>query len=267
MPLAMEGTRVLSPLERDAVKSVFQDTIDPWDIELEIVEFIDREDQEAKYINFEAHDGVTVAVSAYYGNGKIRINKSAFPYTQALNINSTRRYLDLTDKNGELTNRFRPGNMHYLSTLIHECTHYWEEVFDRYAGGVFNKPAVYRFNKEQLRRRDVPDLSPEQHASAAQICFLIEWQLEQQPKGSDVYLTSRSKNPKLNVGPVGRFQRIDFLALNLDENEVPQSARIFTYEKARGWIGDYFGWLLVELRYGWKAVCQGKEPFSKVTGG
>ena len=23
----------------------------------------------------------------------------------------------------------KPGNMHYLSTLIHQCTHYWQDLY------------------------------------------------------------------------------------------------------------------------------------------
>ena len=258
MPLAMEGTRVLSPLERDAVNLVFQGTIDPRDIALEIIESV-PEKQGAKYTNVETRNGARVAVSAYYGSGTIRISRSALPHTQALNINSTRRYLDLNDKRGELTNQFRPGNMHYLSTLIHECTHYWQEEFNRHAFKGFNKPPVYDFMWEQLKQRDVPDLSPEQHASAVQVSFLSDWQSKHQPKGADVNLTSRSKDPAENVGPVDRLLNIDGTTYILRKG----TSRSVKYRYAPEWIASNFGWLLVELRYGWKAVCQGTESFSR----
>ncbi len=275
MPLAIppqkhleaQGPRGLSPLEAGAVDLVFKEKISPSNIELEIVEFIDPEERRAKYINLETNNLDTVAVSAYDGNGKIRISKSAFPHTQALNKNSTDEFVDPTVEEvekREWTNPFLPGNIHYLSTLIHECTHYWQEKYGRHTDR--GKPPFFRFTKERFQQRDTPYLAARQHASAVQIYFLIEWQLHYR-KGSNVYLTSRSKNPELNVGPVDRFHEIDYLGGNLKYKNIPHDARIFTNEKARGLRDSYFGWLLVELRYGWKAVCQGKEPFAKVTGG
>ena len=277
--LRAQGPRPLSRLEADAVDTVFKGRISLSNIELEILESIDPEEQGWRYINLETDNSPIlevsteqqgrlkptmfgkikkpmVAVSAYYGNGKIKINGSAFPHTQALNINSTRRYIDLTDKRGEQTDLFGPGNMHYLSTLIHECIHYWQEQFDRHASRGFNKSPIYHFNSEQLKQRDVPDLSPEQHASAAQVYFLIEWQLEQH-KGHDVNLTSRSEDSQHNVGPVDRFHNIDGYFANMGKG----TSRTIKYEDVIGIIYDGFGWLLVELRHGWKAVCEGKEPF------
>ena len=283
MPLAMEGTRVLSPLERDAVKLVFKDAIDPWDISLTVVEDIPREGHGLQDINpridnqFRPLSSIprqeiidllkqkpTIeqqlppkplpqkikpplggVASTYDGNGKIRISRSAFPHTDALNINSTRAD----------TKIFKPANMHYLSTLIHECTHYWQEVYGRHT---FYK-TFYDFTKDQLLKRDVPELSTNQHASAVQVYFLIEWQLEYRPKGSNVNLTSQSPNPEHNVGPVDRFRNIDMRIHNSGKG----TSRIVKYQHARESIHNYFGWLLVELRHGWKAVCQGKESFTK----
>ena len=283
MPLAMEGTRVLSPLERDAVKLVFKDAIDPWDISLTVVESIPWEGHGLQDINprignqfrplssiprqeiidllkqkptieqqlppkslpQEIKPPLGEVASTYDGDGKIRISRSAFPHTDALNINSTRAD----------TNIFKPTNMHYLSTLIHECTHYWQAVYGRHTFYT----NFYDFTQDQLLKRDVPELSANQHASAVQVYFLIEWQLEHQPKGSNVNLTSRSPNPELNVGPVDRFRNIDASIYNSGKG----TSRIIKYEHARNNIYDYFGWLLVELRHGWKAVCQGKESFTK----
>ncbi len=285
MPLAMEGTRVLSPLERDAVKLVFKDAIDPWDISLTVVESLEIELERHALLDINKRVGnqfrplssiqpqeiidrikqpppieqqlppierqpatfnqSVQAASTYDGDGKIRISRSAFPHTDALNINSTRAD----------TTIFKPANMHYLSTLIHECTHYWQEVYGRHT---FYKN-FYDFTRYQLLKRDVPELSANQHASAVQIYFLIEWQLAHRPKGSDVNLTSRSPNPEHNVGPVDRFRNIDMRIHNSGKG----TSRIVKYQHARESIHNYFGWLLVELRYGWKAVCQGKESFAK----
>ena len=61
------------------------------------------------------------------------------------------------------------------------------------------------------------------------------------------------------MGPVDRFREIDMRIYNSAKG----TSRIVKYQRARESIHNYFGWLLVELRYGWKAVCQGKEAFSK----
>ena len=128
MPLPLAENRVLSPLERDAVKLVFQNAIDPWDISLTVVESIPREghglqdmipridnqfrplssiprqeiidllkqkptiEQQLppKPLPQEIKPLLGEVASTYDGNGKIRINRSAFPHTEALNINSTR---------------------------------------------------------------------------------------------------------------------------------------------------------------------------------
>ena len=256
--LEAQGPRELSSIEREAVDLIFRGKISTRDIELEIVEVIDPDERRVKYINYELRDVGEVPVSAYDGNGKIRISKSAFPHTQALDGNSA------VDGSGWI-NPFSPGNMHYLSTLIHECTHYWQEEYGRHTDRGSRLPPFYRFTTKSLTQRDVPDLTAKQHASAVQIAFLIEWQLHLR-KGSNVYLTSRSKNPELNVGPVDRFDRIDVFIWNLKHpnilhREIPQDARTLTNKEARAFMHGYFGWLLVELRYGWKAVCQGKEPF------
>ena len=230
---------------------------------MEIVEVIDPKEVRAEYINSETRNGATVDVAAYDGSGKIRISRSAFPHTQALNENSTDEFVDPIVEESERTNPFSPWNMHYLSTLIHECAHYWQEKYGRHTDR--GQPPFYRFTTERLKKRDTPDLAARQHASAVQIAFLIEWQLHYR-KGSNVYLMSRSKNPELNVGPVDRFHRIDYFILNLKHpnilhREIPHDVRTLTNQQARKLIGNYFGWLLVELRYGWKAVCQGDYPY------
>ena len=189
MALPLEGTRVLSPLERDAVNLVFQKSIDPWDISLTIVEEIPS------------------VVSTYHGGGKIRINKSALPHTQALNINSTFKYLDLTHEppDSEQTEPFRPGNMHYLSTLIHECVHYWQELYGVCTDPEGHRNPLYDFTHAQLQQRD---LSEEQHASAGQVYFLLAWQLCNQPDGYNVDLTTQPPN---RVGPADRYNLIDLI--------------------------------------------------------
>ena len=201
MPLAVQGPRPLSPLEEEAVDFVFQRQppagVEPTEIvseiQLEIVEHIPR------YIK----PWLRVVPSTYDGNGIITISSSAFPHAQALNKDSTRKFLGSTDRWGERIEPFRPGNMHYLSTVIFECAHHWQEKYNLYRNPGYPGDPPYHFNQEQLK--DLR-LFSEQHASAAQIYFLIQWQMRY--KGFPINLTSQPSNSERSVGPVDRYTRI-----------------------------------------------------------
>ena len=202
--LELQGPRPLSPLEQDAVRLVFEDSIDPCDVFLTV---------------YEERRG---NAGGYRGDGNLRLNRSAFGYADALNIDSTRANTDI----------FKPGNMKYLSTLIHECTHEWQSVYGRYQwrGPSEVKPALYTFTISELtelyplkhkwedernpyykkdpnnpNKKGMLNLLKEQHASAASVYFVIAWQLEY---SSDrlVNLTTNSGEP--NVGRVERYHEI-----------------------------------------------------------
>ncbi len=244
MPLAMEGTRVLSPLERDAVKLVFKDAIDPWDISLTVVESIPWEGHGLQDINprignqFRPLSSIpqqeiidllkqkpTIeqqlppkplpqdikpplerVASTYDGNGKIRISRSAFPHTDALNINSTRAD----------TKVFKPANIHYLSTFIYQCTRYWQWVYDQRRTPIRNSGSAYHFTTSQLIKDNFPGLVAERHASAAQVYFVLAWQVRHAPftmigkqrKFADIDLTSGPPDNEHSVGPVDRYDEI-----------------------------------------------------------
>ena len=246
--------RPLSPLERDAVDLVFRGSIDLSKISVTVVKFFEPPP-------LWAAAKLPQVASTHDGDGNIKIRQSAFPHTKGIQIHGA-------TTRGAKAQIFKPANMHYLSTLIHECTHYWQGFYGRHGPAVSHanappQPADYEFDSKQLKERDVPALSSEQHAAAVQVYFLIAWQLRYLVEDSLVNLTSRSENSELDVGPVHRFLDIDNLA-NTQNTDCP---RIITYENARNLIDVNFGWLLVELRYGWKAVCEGKAPFAKATGG
>ena len=260
MLLEVQGPRELSPLEEEAVNLVFnrigRQTIRPWELRLEIVESLRLGEQGGRNISQEMATpakqgspvgqqmsekrvtwgemkkflqkttwggmkqfGVEVA-STYESGGKITISGSAFPYTQALNKNSTRRWVDSEAKysDKELTERFRPGNMHYLSTLIYQCARHWQWTYrrrDDYRPG-WGPP--YHFTKEQLTAGNRPAISGERHASAAQIYFLIAWQLRYRLSPSPIVdgktevpyvdLTSQPPDSEHSVGPVDRYDLI-----------------------------------------------------------
>lgn len=262
MPLPLAVNRILSPMEREAVELVFKDpgdpeeksAINPESIKLTIVEALEPEFRpQQNQIGVPWAALKREVASTYDGDGLIRISQSAFPHTD-LNESSTRADMD--------TDEFKPGNMHYLSTLIHECTHYWQDLYWRHGPPVYHVKAPqftdFQFAYEQLSKRDVPDLSSEQHASAVQVYFLIAWQLQNRFGTPDVNLTSQSEDAAQNVGPVDRFLTMDLPYYRSDET----GSRIFDNKKALDLRDNYFGWLIVELRYGWRVVCEGKEPLS-----
>lgn len=202
MPLPLEGPRPLSPLEREAFRLVFWDSIDPCDVYVTVIEKIEHTVKNAV---------------ATYSNGGIKFGRSRFPYTDALNIDSTLANTDI----------FKPANMNYLSRLIHECTHHWQSVHNKYTlrapSGA--KRAPYGISLKQLTRlkflrdenkyiqdpenfpEEYHELYKEQHATAAQIYFLIEWQLEH---SSDplVNLTYAYSSKEEVVGPASRYTEI-----------------------------------------------------------
>ena len=207
MPLEVQGPRSLSRLERDAVNLVFQKSIDPRAISLRIVE----PEAGLKAAQFGEVKQLLPAprISGYDGDGLIWIQRSAFPYAQALNERSTRYFLG----DGGHTEPFSAGNMHYLSTLIHECVHHWQESYGVCTDPEDHKNPLYDFTHAQLQQRD---LSGKQHASAGQVNFLIAWQLryklgpivEGQRTPANVDLTTKSPN---RVGPADRYNRIDLI--------------------------------------------------------
>ena len=196
MPLPLEGPRPLSPLEREAFRLVFWDSIDPCDVYVSVFN--------------DSSKG-----SAYYGgNGHIEINRARFPHTDALGVNST---LDHTDK-------FKPANMSCLSRMVHECAHHWQSEYGKHKWRGPGNTGLYYFAKKELEtlnfiKVEHPDLKDaqefdaeydellsEQHASAAQVYFVIQWQLEY---SSDrlVDLTFGGDEER-RVGPVHRYYEI-----------------------------------------------------------
>lgn len=241
--LEVQGPRDLSPLEEEAVGLLFPiipslPTVEPTEIisevQLEIVDHILR--TEKPWLK---------KVHSIYGNGLITISKSAFPHTQALNRNSTFDWVDPTLEFGDRkrTDPFSPGNMYYLSTLIFECAHHWQQKYGLYTdpGAPTNPP--YNFDRKLLK--DLR-LYSEQHASAAQVYFLIAWQLRKrlEPRPIDeaktpvpyVDLTSQSLDSSKNVGPVDRYIEmiVDFPHTN--------GQRILNRKDAESLHGDFFAY-------------------------
>ena len=229
MPLAMEGPRPLSPLELDAFRLVFWDSIDPCDVYVTVI------------VDSKEHD------ASYGGAGAITLNRYTFPHAN-LHKNSSPADPDI----------LMPANMRCLSSLIHECTHHWQSVHKKYTYRGPSGTAVYDFSKKELEtlnfiKEEHPDLKKpdkfeqeyapflkEQHASAAQVYFLIKWQLHHLLKEADVNLSYRGLN---RVGTVYRYHEIRKLD---DDND----GRVIVSRNIAKGLEGHFNRYLHDLRSG-----------------
>ena len=200
------GLRALSALETSAVNFVFQGTVDPSKLDIEIVEGLgDR----GRYT---------------FNTGKMQIRASLYE-DAGLNENSTLANTDILN----------PNVINYLSTVIHEATHYWQEKFNRHT-----TVSDYNFTESELFHNR---LGNEQHASAAQVYFIIAWQVEH---GANVIDLSWNY---VSVGPVERYDAIKAIK--------PQTTqRLVTKNTARGLLYNFINFTQA-LRDGRRATTWG----------
>ena len=229
MPLAMEGPRPLSPLELDAFRLVFWDSIDPCDVRVTVFDDSTKND------------------GSYGGHGNIGLNSYTFPDAN-LHKNSSPADPDI----------LVPANMSCLSTFIHECTHHWQRVHQKYTDRGPGNTGVYDFSKKELetlnfikaehldlktpdkfKKEHAPFLK-EQHATAAKVYFLIKWQLHYLPKGADVNLSYKGLN---DLGTIDYYHEIRKLG---DDND----GRIIVSRDIAEGLEDHFKWYLHDLRSG-----------------
>ena len=217
-PLRVQGPRTLSALERDAFELVFGTSLTP--PRIQIFEHLDN-----------TADPGGAAGSYDAANDIVKIARDAFPYTEDLNGDSTRANTDI----------FKPGNMKFLNTFIHECTHHWQSVKNRHtdAGPA---PSKYEFTRQELEDLD---LLKEQHASAAAAWFVIGWQIEYRDVEVEPMINLTEKPPENNVGKVFRYTEI---------NEIPHvtsnsrySGRWVTRLRAEE-LSSRFADLLIQLQ-------------------
>ena len=221
--LRAHGPRRLSPLEIDAVRLVFgssrsfTDTLIRDKIRIHLVWEIDGQ---PKWRASET-------------DGLIRIAIRHHPFTDFLNHSSTRDNVDI----------FKAGNMAYLNTFIHECTHWWQADNDRYNNAIQGGTERYEFDSDTLRNLTFPD--KESHASAAATWFVIGWQLTYRDSELDPLINlSQSPPPEAAVGTINRYSVIR--DLNADPM-LFSPGRWVTRQRAEE-LSSPFTALLTELR-------------------
>ena len=124
MPLVEQRRHRLSPLERYAVDLVFDGAVDPGELWIEIPEIYKVGGQKV------AGDGGDI--------GKIKLSRSSFADAEDLDMLTEVDDIDKT----------RPNNIKYLSTLVHEAGHYWQERRNRYRERI----PFYEFSDNVLPR-------------------------------------------------------------------------------------------------------------------
>ena len=149
--LQTEAPRPLSPLEAEAINFMFQGSINPNDLTIQIVHNL---------------FGGGYAGSYSSVNKQIKID-SKYYEGMGLHANSTTSG-DLVLSHDVIT---------YLSILIHEATHHWQAEY-----GGWTKPKIgaagknlYRFDFDELSSLN---LGNEQFASAVSNAFILKWQLD-----------------------------------------------------------------------------------------
>ena len=94
----------------------------------------------------------------------------------------------------------RPRNIAYLSTLVHEAGHYWQEKHERHE----TRRPYYDFSDNVLRTTNF--ICKEQHASVGQVYFILKWQWDLGIPRLDV--TSNTGRWERHVGPAARYCQI-----------------------------------------------------------
>ncbi len=138
-------TRAASSLEAAAINSIFQGSINPDNLTIQIVE--------------DLHVG-DLKANGSYGQNVIKIDSKW--YVAAGLAAKPTASTDTTLSHYVIT---------YLSILIHESAHHWQAVYRGFNGYNVN----YGFNFDQLSSLD---LGKEQFASAVSSAFILEWQLD-----------------------------------------------------------------------------------------
>ena len=221
--LTVQGPRLLSPLEKDAVRLVFGGSSSFTDLKIlnKIrIQFVWEIDGQPTW-------------GASQGAGLIKIAIKKHPCTDFLDHNSTRGTVDI----------FKPSNMFYLNRLIHECTHWWQEDNDRYQYSTSGGLERYNFDFDELQDLTFPDKEP--HASAAATWFVIGWQLTYRDVEVESMINLTQRGIGDRVGTVNRYSVIRDIPNAPSNSEY--SGRWVTRQKAEALSSD-FTTVLEELR-------------------
>ena len=191
--LALQADRLLNDLEKAAIDLVFKGSpsFSPTMLSSTV-----RVNVEEEWI---LPDGGRADGSQ--GNGVITIYRSKHIFTDAI------------DANTGLVNIFKPGNLFYLNTFIHEAAHWWQDHQHRYQIHLQNpETTAERYDFDYYQLRDLAFDDQEAHASAVATWFIIAWQLEHRPDDQLINLTQKGRHRDEHVGKMNRYTEIAKIA-------------------------------------------------------
>ena len=200
-PIPLQAERRLSELEKAAIDLVFKDSrsFSPTMLANTIEVKVEKKGNRA--------DGENPRGEQL--NGLIKIYRDQFRWTDAIDGGSTVGNTDI----------FKPGNLEYLNTFIHEAAHWWQEHQNRYR----DRTPDYEFTYDMLRNVNFP--CKEGHASAVATWFIIAWQLKYRPADQLINLTCDGGIPgRWHVGTVERYTeiaKIDFRSTDRNNVTLP----------------------------------------------
>ena len=187
--IPLQERRELSELEKAAIDLVFKDSPSFSDTILSETVRIAVEEEDYR------EDGTKPRGTQ--GGGLITIYRKKFYWTDAIDGDTAVGDIDI----------FKPGNLFYLNTFIHEAAHWWQQHQNRYRDRIPD----YGFDYDMVR--DLDFQCKEGHASAVGTWFIIAWQLEHRPADQLINLTSSGKR-RLDeaVGTIDRYTEIANIA-------------------------------------------------------
>ena len=194
-PIPLQAERPLNELEKAAIDLVFKDS----------PSFSPTMLANTVRVKVE-NEGLTPDGDSKRGdqaNGIITIYRGYFRWGDAIDANSTVGNTDI----------FKPGNLDFLNTFMHEAAHWWQEHQNRYRIHLppseiesTTDPKRYDFDYDQLR--DLAFDDKEAHASAVATWFIIAWQLEHRPVDQLINVTNRGVFGRFHVGTLTRYSEI-----------------------------------------------------------
>ena len=148
--LQTEAPRPLSPLETEVINFMFEGSINPAELRIQITHTRNR--------------------GSYNHSEKLISVREDLYDAAGLSPNSTAS-ADIV---------LSPAVIDYLSTVVHEGVHSWQSVYGGFDGYKYNtlygkRYTNYGFSFDELRTLD---LGREQFASAVSSAFILKWQLE-----------------------------------------------------------------------------------------
>ena len=192
--LALQEERLLNDLEKAAIDLVFKDSPSFSPTMLSSTVRAKVEEEWILPMGNKAHGS--------QNNGVITIYRGKHTFTDPIDADSTVGPA-----------MFKPGNLYYLNTFMHEAAHWWQEHQNRYRINLQNpNTTAERYDFDYYQLRDLAFDDQEAHASAVATWFIIAWQLEHRPADQLINLTDKGRHRDEAVGKMTRYTEIANIA-------------------------------------------------------